>query len=38
MTKPLELLDDEKPLDLIRRGEYRRVATLISELEDPGAT
>jgi len=38
MTKPLEVLDDEKPLDLIRRGEYRRVAALISELEDPGAT
>ena len=37
MTKPLEVLDDEKPLDLIRRGEYRRVAALISELEDPGA-
>jgi hypothetical protein len=37
MTKPLEALDDEKPVDLIRRGEYRRVAALISELEDPGA-
>jgi len=37
MTKPLEALDDEKPVDLIRRGEYRRLAALISELEDPGA-
>lgn len=37
MTKPLEALDDEKPVDLIRRGDYRRVAALISELEDPGA-
>lgn len=37
MTKPLEALDDEKPVDLIRRGEYRRVAALIGELEDPGA-
>jgi transcriptional regulator with XRE-family HTH domain len=37
MTKPLEALDDERPIDLIRRGEYRRVAALIGELEDPGA-
>lgn len=37
MSKPIEALDDEKPIDLIRRGEYRRVAVLISELEDPGA-
>ena len=37
MSKPLEALDDEKPLDLIRRGEYRRVTAVISELEDPGA-
>ena len=37
MSKPIEALDDEKPVDLIRRGEYRRVAALISELEDPGA-
>lgn len=37
MTKPLEALDDEKPVDVIRRGDYRRVAALIGELEDPGA-
>lgn len=37
MTKPLEAFDDEKPVELIRRGEYRRLAALISELEDPGA-
>ena len=37
MTKPIEALDEEKPIDLIRRGEYRRLAALISELEDPGA-
>jgi uncharacterized protein (DUF2384 family) len=38
LTKPIEALDDEKPVDLIARGEYRRVARLISELEDPGAS
>jgi hypothetical protein len=37
LAKPIEALDDEKPLDLIRRGEYRRVARVVSELEDPGA-
>jgi hypothetical protein len=37
LAKPIEALDDEKPIDLIARGEYRRVARIISELEDPGA-
>lgn len=37
MSKPIEALGDEKPVELIRRGQYRRVAALISELEDPGA-
>lgn len=38
LAKPIEALDDEKPIDLIARGEYRRVARIISELEDPGAS
>jgi hypothetical protein len=38
LAKPIEALDDEKPVDLIARGEYRRVARIISELEDPGAS
>ena len=33
MSRPNEALDDEKPLDVMARGEYRRVARLISELE-----
>jgi|SRR5215207_10107244 hypothetical protein len=37
LTKPIEALDDDKPIDVIARGDYRRVARLISELEDPGA-
>jgi hypothetical protein len=37
LTRPLEALDDDKPIDLIGRGEFRRVARIISELEDPGA-
>jgi len=31
------LLDDDKPLGVIGRGEHRRVAKVISGLEDPGA-
>lgn len=37
LSKPIEALDDEKPIDLIARGEYLRVARTISALEDPGA-
>jgi hypothetical protein len=37
LRKPVPLLDDDKPLDVIGRGEYRRVATVISGLESPGA-
>jgi hypothetical protein len=37
LSKPMEALADEKPVELIRRGKYRLVAALISELEDPGA-
>ena len=37
LTKPLEALDDEKPIELIARGDYLRVARLISNLEEPGA-
>jgi len=33
MSRPNEALGDEKPLDLIARGEYRQVARVIGELE-----
>jgi hypothetical protein len=38
LANPNEALDQEKPIDVIARGEYTRVARLVSELEDPGAT
>jgi len=38
LTRPIEALDDEKPVDLLGRGEYRRVAQLIAELEYPGVS
>lgn len=37
MRKPVPLLDYDKPLDVIAAGQYRRVAELISGLEDPPA-
>jgi hypothetical protein len=35
LYRPLEALDDEKPVEALARGEYRRVARLIAELEYP---
>lgn len=38
LNRPILALDDEKPIELIARGEYRRVAKLIAELEYPGVS
>jgi hypothetical protein len=38
LQRPALALDDEKPIELIARGEYRRVAKLISEIEYPGVS
>jgi uncharacterized protein (DUF2384 family) len=38
LNRPIIALDDEKPIELIARGEYKRVAKLISEIEYPGVT
>lgn len=35
MYKPIPALDDEKPIDLLAGGDYRRLARLVSELESP---
>ncbi len=37
MRKPIPLLDDDKPLDVIASGEYRRVSQVVASLESPGA-
>ena len=37
LSKPIEALDDRKPLELIARGQARRVLRVVSELESPGA-
>ncbi len=38
LTRPIEALGDEKPVEVLARGEYRRVARLIAELEYPGVS
>lgn len=35
LHKPVGALDDGKPIDVLARGEYRRISRLISELESP---
>lgn len=37
LLRPIEALDDRRPIDLIARGHARRVAQVISSLESPGA-
>jgi uncharacterized protein (DUF2384 family) len=37
MHKPIPLLDDDKPLDVIAAGDYRRVSRVVAGLESPGA-
>lgn len=37
MRKPIALLDDDKPLDVIADGDYRRVSRVVAGLESPGA-
>lgn len=37
LSKPIEALDDRKPLELIAEGQARRVARVIAGLESPGA-
>jgi transcriptional regulator with XRE-family HTH domain len=36
LNRPTEALDNDKPVEVLARGDYRRVAQLIAELEYPG--
>lgn len=38
LRKPVAALDDDKPLEVIGRGEYRRVARIVSALEESPTT
>lgn len=37
MRKPVPLLDDDKPLDVIAAGDYRRVSRVLAGMEASGA-
>ena len=37
LRKPVPLLDDDKPLDVIAAGDYRRVSRVVAGLEGSGA-
>ena len=37
LRKPIRALDDRKPLDVIRDGDYREVSKLVAALESPTA-
>lgn len=38
LRKPLRVLDDEKPLDVLAGGDYRRVSRVVASLESPVAS
>lgn len=38
LQRPVSVLDDEKPIELLARGDYRPIAAVIAGLEYPGAT
>jgi uncharacterized protein (DUF2384 family) len=38
LLKPIEALDDRRPIELIARGQATAVARVISRLESPGAS
>jgi uncharacterized protein (DUF2384 family) len=37
LSRPVPALNDDKPIDVLAAGEYRRLSTLIAELEQPTA-
>jgi uncharacterized protein (DUF2384 family) len=36
LHKPVPVLDDDKPIELLARGEWKPVVRLVSSLESPG--
>jgi uncharacterized protein (DUF2384 family) len=38
LQRPVPILNDEKPIELLARGDYRQVAAVIAGLEYPGVT
>ena len=37
-SRPIEALDDEEPIEVLARGDYRRISKLIGDLEYPGVS
>lgn len=37
LRKPIPILGDDTPLDVLGRGDYRSILEIASSLEDPGA-
>ena len=38
LQRPVPVLHDEKPIELLARGDYKPVADVIADLEYPGVT
>jgi len=38
LQRPVPVLDDQKPIELLARGDYKPVADVIADLEYPGVT
>lgn len=38
LRRPLRVLDDEKPLDVLARGDYARISRIVAGLESPVAS
>jgi hypothetical protein len=38
LSRPLIRLDDDKPIEVIARGDYKLVSRLVAELESPGVS
>jgi hypothetical protein len=36
--RPLEVLDDDKPVERLARGDYRSITKLVAALEYPGVS
>ena len=37
-SRPIEALDDEEPIEVLARGDYRRISKLIGDLGYPGVS
>ncbi len=38
LQRPVQALDDDKPIEVLARGDYRKLTGLIAQLEYPGVS